>query len=301
MRKRVRTHLEFEHFGKHALAAFAVEVGARSRCRPDGAALPACIRIVDSPVDILGEESHGIGDAQTHELAVDQREKLLATIGRGDRHVLPEAERVVEIDPDIISVIGAALLVDPTELWAGEAVERPALKTLFASRGLRSLQRRLAFAAIEACEMSAREHGPDDAVEIDVEPARAERAFRRLENLGDRGMRWIITRNKPHEQAWLIDPGESRTHRLAPDRVTAWIGRDSVERGLHPFVFVGIDRCVHSDIRLALAGAGYIRDRGGPALRLDLVARCVELLGVHPSDDAAIGLRGAEPQRIVWI
>src|SRR5438309_1181880 len=82
----------------------------------------------------------------------------------------PEAERVVEFDPTRIRVFGAALLVDSTELWAGEAIERPALKTLFASRGLRSLQRRLAFHAIKACEMSAREHGPDDAVEIYVEP-----------------------------------------------------------------------------------------------------------------------------------
>src|SRR5581483_9485835 len=101
-------------------------------------------------------------------------------IGFRDRHVLAEPEDVVAVNPHIISVVGAALGVEPLELRAGQAIDVPAFRTLLTLCGGRAIERTLAQLAIEACDVAARQHGPDHTIEPDVDAARTERALRRL-------------------------------------------------------------------------------------------------------------------------
>src|SRR4029077_8847843 len=107
-------------------------------------------------------------DSKVDEVAVDERKQRLTAIGRGDRNVLPEAKGVVEIDPDIIGVVGAPLFVDPFELRPGHPVERPALGTLLAGRRILSGERRLAFGPVETGKMSASERRPGYTIRIDI-------------------------------------------------------------------------------------------------------------------------------------
>src|SRR5436190_22335541 len=57
MRERIRTQLQLHELRRLALAAFAVERRTVAGACPHAAALPAGIRIVDAPVNQLGEEA----------------------------------------------------------------------------------------------------------------------------------------------------------------------------------------------------------------------------------------------------
>src|SRR5882724_12687111 len=80
VRQRIRTHLHLEDFWHDALAAFAMEIGACAGGRPKPAALPACIGIVNPAIDVLAEESQGVGDPKVDEVAVDERKQRLTAI-----------------------------------------------------------------------------------------------------------------------------------------------------------------------------------------------------------------------------
>src|SRR5690348_3054713 len=154
-------------------AALVVEYGAGARGRPQPAPFPAFARVVDASVDVLGEETERVGNAELDELAVDHREQRFAAVGFGDRHVPPQAQRVVAVYPHVVRVIGAAPRIDPLELRPGHAIERPALGAMLAGRRCRTIQGAAAFAPVEARDVAAREHRPDDAVRGEIEPARA--------------------------------------------------------------------------------------------------------------------------------
>ena len=68
--QRIGTELELDGHGPHALAALDKPRRAVAARRPQSAALPAGIRIVDAPVEALGIEADRIRHAQRDHLAV---------------------------------------------------------------------------------------------------------------------------------------------------------------------------------------------------------------------------------------
>src|SRR5260221_7259811 len=85
--QRIGPQLQLVHLRPVLFAAFVMEVGARARSGPERAALPAGLRVVDAPVDVLGEEAERIRHAEVDDLAVDYRHQRLAAVGLRDRHV----------------------------------------------------------------------------------------------------------------------------------------------------------------------------------------------------------------------
>src|SRR5438067_2489348 len=81
-----------------------------------------------------------------HHLAVlVQRNEAVHQVGGRHRDVIPEAERVVLVDPRIVARLGT-VLADAFEAGAGILVERPALGAVVAG-GFRAVERAFALAA----------------------------------------------------------------------------------------------------------------------------------------------------------
>src|SRR6478672_12599819 len=168
-----------------------MEHGARAERRPQSAALPAGILVVDAAVHVLGEEAHWVRYPQIDQLAARERQERLAAIGRSDRHVWPEPQRIVAINPYVIGVVGAPRVGHALELRSRESIERPAFRTELAGYRVRAVERPLALGAVEAREMPTRQHGPDDAVEIKIEPARSVTLVRRHVDFRECGFRRV--------------------------------------------------------------------------------------------------------------
>src|SRR5215210_267246 len=116
-----------------ALAAFPQPRRAVAAGAPQASALPAGTGIIDAPIESLGIEAERIRDAQRDHLAVLEGDEAAHEVGRGHRAVVAEA----------------------FEAGAGILVERPALRAVVAGR-VRTAERALALAAVEAHEMAAR-------------------------------------------------------------------------------------------------------------------------------------------------
>src|SRR5207247_11214151 len=123
-----------------ALAAFHVERRAVARARPDAAALPAGVRVVDAPVEGLGIEAHRIRDDEIDHLAVLERNQRLVLIAGGKRGVFAEAQRVVLVDPGVIARLGRSAAAVTHELRSRERIERPALGAVLAVADGRRLE-----------------------------------------------------------------------------------------------------------------------------------------------------------------
>src|SRR5499427_3714273 len=268
IRERIRPDLELVNLRAVRRAAFVVEHGARARSCPEGLALPARVRIVDTPVDQLGEEAQRVRHAEIHDLAVDDRHQRLAAVRHRDRHVVAEAERVVAIDPQVIRVVRNARGVDALELRPGHLVDGPALGTELAFGSVRPVERSLALAAIEARDVPARIGQPRHAVRGHVDAARAPDTLRRNVHLGERGLGGIRPRHGPDEKAGLVHAREADAHRLAPDRVVHRARHDAVVAGGEALVLRRIDRVVRSDELAALAVAVGVDHDRHPGLRL---------------------------------
>src|ERR1035437_5320838 len=138
-----------------ALAAFLSPRRTVAVRAPQPAALPAGVRIVDTPVETLGVDTDRVRDADRDHLAVFHRHKAVIEIGGGHRHVLAEPEDIVLVDPGVIARLGA-VLADAFEARSRILVERPALRAMVAGRS-RAVERPFALASVEAAEMAARQ------------------------------------------------------------------------------------------------------------------------------------------------
>src|SRR5262245_17864468 len=163
----------------------------------------------------------------------------------------------------------------------------------------RTIERYLAFAPVEAGEMSTRQGGPKNAVSIDVSAARSVAVYRsfglvpwNFKNFCQGCRRWIVAGTHADDRAGEAEHGapDGAVHRAKPDAVVTCDD---------PLVFCRIDRLVWLDVFVALAVAIGIEDERSPTLRLLLVARLVVHLGVDPAQDAAGRAAAAQPQRVV--
>src|SRR6185295_7838138 len=101
--------------------------------RPQSAAFPTRIGIVDAPIEALGVKAQRIGDAQHNHPAVLERDQAIIEVARRDWHVFAQAQGVVLIDPGVVARLGA-VLTDTLESRAWILVERPALWTMLTRR-----------------------------------------------------------------------------------------------------------------------------------------------------------------------
>src|SRR5205814_3646230 len=115
---------------------------------------------------------------------------------RRHRHVLAEPERVVLIDPRVIARLGA-VLPDALKTGAGVLIERPAFWAVIAG-GLRSVERPLALAPVEAADVAASHRRPHDTLLVDVGAADAEVRLRHVVDLGKRRRRRVRPRRETH-------------------------------------------------------------------------------------------------------
>src|SRR5262249_4745537 len=149
--------LELDDLWRRSLAGFTMERRAVAIGRPQAAALPAGIRIVNAAINPLGEEAERIRDAHVDPLAVHQRHQRLVGVAGRERHVVAKAERVLLVDPGVIARLGAAAFGDVAELRARERRQRPTFRTHLAFSGLRAVEWAFALAAVEGAEVTARQ------------------------------------------------------------------------------------------------------------------------------------------------
>src|SRR5262249_60058503 len=110
-----------------------------------------------------------------------------------------QAKGVELVDPGVVARFRAARLGYVLELRSGERIERPALGAMLA--GCRRPVEDLAFLAVEARQVSARQRRPENAVAVDVAAARPITRKRRLIDFGQCRMGRIGPRIDPHDIA----------------------------------------------------------------------------------------------------
>ena len=261
VRERIGAQLEVHDDGLLALAAFHEPRRPVPAGRPQPAALPAGVRIVDAPVEPLGVEAQRVRHAQQDHLAVLERDQAVVEVGGRHRHVLAEPERVVLVDPGVVARLGA-VLADALEARARVLVERPALRAVIAG-GLRPVERPLALAPVEAADVAAAQRRPHDALLVDVGAADAEVRLRHVVDLRERGRRRIRSRSEPHDRRGAAEHADG-----APDRAVDRARHHGVEAAGDALVLGRIDRLVGLDVVVALAVAVGVEDERRPPLRL---------------------------------
>src|SRR5438552_15077397 len=206
-RQRVGAQLELEHLARGALAALHVKWRSGADRRPQRPALPPGAGIVDPAIHPFGVESQWIRDAQHDPFPFLENQQPFGPVAGVDRHVRAEAEHAELIDPGVVAGLCAAPVGDTLDLWEWLGIEAPALGTVLAGRG-RSVERSLAFPAVEAREMAAGERRPVDAVPVHVTATRGEpldgdagSVERQLVQLRERRLRGVRTGNEPHDGA----------------------------------------------------------------------------------------------------
>src|SRR4029434_8031285 len=124
----------------------------------------------------------------------------------------------------------------------------------------------LTLASVKACEMATRQHGPDNAVAIDIHPAWTVSLRqglgvlpRHFVNFGQSGVRWIRSRVQPNH---LTGKHSNR----APHRTIDQAPSNAVEARLQLFVLRGIDGVFRAHIIISLAVAVSVEDECRPTL-----------------------------------
>src|SRR5581483_880920 len=124
--------------------------------------LPSRIGVVDPRVEPFGEKADRIRNAQHHHLPVLEGDEAVIEIGGRDRNVFAKAYRVVLVDPGPVARLGACVL-KTLETRPRIFVEGKAFRTMIPRR-LRSVERALALAAVEADQSAVRTRSPQHAV-----------------------------------------------------------------------------------------------------------------------------------------
>src|SRR5262245_12212777 len=145
--QRIRADLDMNGTRARALAAFHQPRRTIAIGTPESAALPTCIWIVNAPIEPFGIETHRIRNAQHDHFAVLQRHEAIIEIGRGDRNVLAEPNRVVLIDPGVVARLDA-LVLEALKSRARISVELPAFGAMIACC-VGTVERSLAEAPVE--------------------------------------------------------------------------------------------------------------------------------------------------------
>ena len=118
MGKRIRAELNVDDHWRAALAAFLEPRRAIAGGRPEAAAFPAGVRIVDAAVEPLGVETHWIGNADHDHPPILERNEAVAEICGGDGNIVAEPEGIMLIDPGVVACL-RAIVADPFEAWTG--------------------------------------------------------------------------------------------------------------------------------------------------------------------------------------
>src|SRR4029077_7786336 len=114
-----------------ALACFHQPRRAVAVSAPQTTAFPACIRVVDASVETFGIEAQGVGNSQRDHLPVLERDKAITEIGGRVRNILAKPERVVRVDPGVITRLRARV-GEAFETGAWIFIERPAFRAVIA-------------------------------------------------------------------------------------------------------------------------------------------------------------------------
>src|SRR5262249_62120615 len=114
-----------------------------------------------------------------------------------DRDVAAKPERIVPIDPRVITGLGAARILYIFQLRAGKLIKRPPFRTMLSRRGW--AVQNLALSSVEACEMAARQRDPVHAVCGNITAARPEARRRWFVNFGQRRVGRVRTRHNPND------------------------------------------------------------------------------------------------------
>src|SRR5262249_42581886 len=256
--------------------ALDVRRGAVAGGHPQSFAFPAGIRIVDAAIHALGEEAHGIGDAQFNDLAIGQGVQRIREITGTDGGVRAQAQDVVLVHPGIIGRLGGTVPAGERGSWDG--IERPAFGAQVALRRSWPVQGSLALAPVEASHVATRQRHPRHALAVDVHAAHAKAGLWDLVDLYQRGLRRIWSRIQPQDV-----PGVTNVR--APDGTVRRAIGDGVEAQPDTLVLTGLFRLIGLHIGVALAVAAGVDDEGRPALCLASVTGLPEQLGVDPAND----------------
>src|SRR5205807_112801 len=95
-------------------------------------------------------------------------------------YILADAEHIEPIDEIVVRRVGAAIFHCSLVIRSRKLIQAPAFRAVLSGRRSGTVERTLALAPIEARVMSAREHGPDDALAVDIHAAWREALHRRL-------------------------------------------------------------------------------------------------------------------------
>src|SRR5262245_53026155 len=275
--QRVRTDLNVYGARARALAAFHQPGRAVAAGAPEPAAFPAGIRIVDAPVEALRIEAHRVRDAHQDHLAVFQRHKTVIEIGGGDRDVLAETERVVLVDPGVITGFDA-LVLEAFEARAGIFVELPSLRAVITGRGW-AIQRALAQPPVKTDKMATRLRAPGNTVGVDVAPANSDSGFRNSVKLGQ-----VRLRIKAHEARLSAE----YTDRV-PDRAVLRVGHDGIRPGAacDASVLGSVAGLARLGVIVELAITVGVEHERRPTDSLLLVVRFIPYLCVDPASHRA--------------
>src|SRR5262249_31602875 len=187
VRQRIRPHLNVYSARLGAFAAFLQPRRAVPVRAPQPAALPAAVRIIDSPVHSLGKKAQWVWDAQHDHLPVLERGETVIEVGGRDRNVLAKSHSIVLVHPGVVARLRAPVL-EALESRARVLVICETFGAVIAG-GSGPTERILAFPPVKADASPVRVRSPNDAVLVDVAATHTNAFFRNGVELAELALR----------------------------------------------------------------------------------------------------------------